>query len=156
MEKETEDSFSRLNVIVPARISSERTRELLGADAEAWLDECIAEKDDGSREFGTSLSLRVSDRVPRVRFDKAAIVELGNIKHRGDIYRVSISWRSSGLAPLFPVFAGTLTIDGQSLHLRGCYAPPGGSVGRLADRAILYLAAQKTAATLLEKLRDKS
>ena len=58
---------------------------------------------------------------------------------------VEISWQSSSLAPLFPVFAGHLTVSPTELRLEGYYAPPGGGIGAALDRAFLNIAARGTA-----------
>ena len=41
----------------------------------------------------------------------------------------------STLAPLFPVFSGTAAHGSDGSRVEGSYAPPGGVVGRVADRA---------------------
>jgi hypothetical protein len=41
---------------------------------------------------------------------------------------------------------------GEELSISGWYAPPGGVVGRAADRALLHIAAEGTARWLLGEL----
>ena len=65
---------------------------------------------------------------------------------------VAISWQAAGLAPLFPVFSGTLRWADDELSLDGYYAPPGGGIGIVADRLLLNVAARGTARLLLEKI----
>ena len=64
----------------------------------------------------------------------------------------SPSLPSRAFAPLFPVFAGTLRARGSELSVDGLYAPPGGVVGRVADRLLLHLAANATARWLLGEI----
>jgi hypothetical protein len=65
---------------------------------------------------------------------------------------VEIGWRASRAAPLFPVFSGWLSIRPGELHLEGVYAPPGGVLGRVADRMLLHVAANGTARWLLGEI----
>ena len=105
------------------------------------------------RRFATDLRLRPDDRGLLAIFRKAAYVDLGPGQRVGDGLRMEISWRSATLAPLFPVFSGWLTVRPGELRLDGYYAPPGGAIGLLADRALLHLVARRTASSLLHQLR---
>jgi hypothetical protein len=110
--------------------------------------------DQGARDRHlVDLELRVSEQTPRIAFRKAAYVEVGPVMAEtfGPI-RIGISWRAAGLAPLFPVFSGTLQWDDGELRLDGYYAPPGGGIGIVADRLLLNVAARGTARLLLEKI----
>jgi hypothetical protein len=99
------------------------------------------------------LELRVNEQTPRVTFRKAAYVDVGPVRAPSlEPIEVGISWRAAGLAPLFPVFSGTLTWADGELGLDGYYAPPGGEVGVIADRLLLNVAARVTARLLLEKI----
>ena len=104
--------------------------------------------------YQADLRLRVSDHPSLVTFRKAAYVDIGPVKSLGDGWEVELSWRASTLAPLFPVFSGTIVAHAGELTISGWYAPPGGTVGRLADRALLHMAAEGTARWLLGALDD--
>lgn len=81
---------------------------------------------------------------------KAAFVDVGPVVQRSEGgCDVEIAWRSASLAPLFPVFAGHLSARSSGLTIEGHYAPPGGFVGRTADRMLLHTAARGTARWLL-------
>lgn len=105
------------------------------------------------RRFATDLRLGPDDHGLLAPLRKAAYVDLGSPEAKADGLRVEISWRSASLAPLFPVFSGWLTVRPGELVLDGFYAPPGGAIGLLMDRALLHLAAQRTAMSLLHQLR---
>ena len=64
---------------------------------------------------------------------------------------IEIGWQSSSLAPLFPVFAGHLTLTPSEIRLEGYYAPPGGDLGAVLDKAFLSIAARGTARWFLER-----
>ena len=99
------------------------------------------------------LELRVGEQMPRVTFRKAAYVDVGPARARRLMpIEVAISWQAAGLAPLFPVFSGTLSWADDELSLDGYYAPPGGGIGIVADRLLLNVAARGTARLLLEKI----
>lgn len=145
-----------LSVRTPAAVSRRRALALLEAPGRtAWLGEVIeagATDDDRDRHL-IDLELRVSEQTPRIAFRKAAYVDVGSPRSEpfGPI-RIGISWRAAGLAPLFPVFSGTLAWDDDELWLDGYYAPPGGGIGILADRLLLNVAARATARLLLERI----
>lgn len=147
---------ARLGVKVPAAVSRGRALSLLEAPGRsAWLGGVVeggAADDDWDRHV-VDLELRVSEQAPRIAFRKAAYVDVGPVGGEpfGPI-RIGISWRAAGLAPLFPVFSGTLTWDADELRLEGYYAPPGRGIGIVADRLLLNVAARGTARLLLDRI----
>ena len=122
--------------------------------ARTWLGPEVATAPRGLRRHQADLRLRVSDHPSLVTFRKAAYVDIGPIQPLHDGWEVEVGWRASTLAPLFPVFSGTIALRLGELTLSGWYAPPGGTVGRLADHALLHLAAEGTARWLLAELDD--
>jgi len=120
--------------------------------ARAWLGPEVEPAPSGMRRHQADLRLRVSDRPSLVTFGKAAFVDFGPIQPLDAGWQVEVSWRASTLAPLFPVFSGTIVARGAELTVSGWYAPPGGVVGRIADHALLHVAAQGTARWLLGEL----
>ena len=120
--------------------------------ARAWLGPEFEAAPAGMHRHQADLRLRVSDRPSLVTFGKAAFVDLGAIQPLDDGWQVEVGWRASTLAPLFPVFSGTIVARGEELTISGWYAPPGGVVGRAADRALFHIAAEGTARWLLGEL----
>jgi hypothetical protein len=145
---------SHLTVKVPARVSRGRALALLDAPGRAgWLGELIELRADDADRHLVDLELRVSEQTPHIAFRKAAYVDVGPVRDdRFGPIRLAISWRAAGLAPLFPVFSGTLAWDAGELQLDGYYAPPGGGIGIIADRLLLNVAARGTARLLLERV----
>ncbi|MDP9251324.1 MAG: hypothetical protein M3O78_08150 [Chloroflexota bacterium] len=94
----------------------------------------------------------MSDRPSIVTFGKAAYVDLGSVRPLNNGWEVEVGWQAATLAPLFPVFSGRIVALGDELTLSGWYAPPGGGLGRLADRVLLHVAATGTARWLLGAL----
>ena len=74
--------------------------------------------------------------------------------HTAEGCEIEIGWQSSSLAPLFPVFAGLLKLTSTSLSLEGFYAPPGGDLGAVLDKAFLSIAARGTARWFLERTTE--
>jgi hypothetical protein len=122
------------------------------AAASSWLGLEIEPAPEGMRRHQADLRLRVSDHPSLVTFGKAAYVDLGTVQPLDAGWEVEVSWRASTLAPLFPVFSGAIVARGAELTVSGWYAPPGGVVGRIADHALLHLAAEGTARWLLGEL----
>jgi hypothetical protein len=120
--------------------------------ARAWLGPQIEPAPPDMHRHETDMRLRVSERPYIVTFRKAAYIDLGPVRSVNAGWEVEVGWRASTLAPLFPVFSGTIVARGPELTLSGWYAPPGGGVGRIADRALLHLGATGTAGWLLAEL----
>jgi hypothetical protein len=105
------------------------------------------------RRFAVDLRLRVGVEAAAVTtFRKAAFLDLGWPRRTATGWTAEIGWRASSAAPLFPVFSGRLTIEPDALRIDGLYAPPGGVVGRVADRVLLHVAANATARWLLTEI----
>ena len=147
------DRLSRLVVRRRALSEPDRLAWAIRA-ARAWLGLEVDPAPAGMRRHQADLRLRVSDHPSLVTFGKAAYVDIGPVESLGDGWQVEIGWRASTLAPLFPVFSGTIVARAGELTLSGWYAPPGGAVGRLADQALLHIAAEGTARWLLGQIDD--
>jgi hypothetical protein len=122
--------------------------------ARAWLGPEVEPAPDGLHRHQADLRLRVSDHPSLVTFGKAAYVDIGPLQELESGWQAEVGWRASTLAPLFPVFSGTIVAREGDLSLSGWYAPPGGTVGRVADRAVLHIAAEATARWLLGALDE--
>ena len=122
--------------------------------ARAWLGREIEPAPSGMHRHQADLRLRVGDQPSLVTFRKAAYVDIGPVNPIDDGWEVEIGWQAATLAPLFPVFSGTIVARGGELTVSGWYAPPGGALGRVADRALLHIAAEGTARWLLSALDD--
>ncbi len=146
---------ARLSARVPAKVTRRRALAVLGPEGRAaWLGYPVEPGiDDEHERHLLDLELHVGEGTPRLAFKKAAYVDVGvaRTRHLGPI-EVPISWRAAGLAPLFPVFSGTLAWADEELTIEGYYAPPGGGIGIVADRLLLNVAARGTARLLLERI----
>lgn len=118
-----------------------------------WLGVEVADPAERSdtRRVQTDLAFALGGDGRVVTFRKAAVVEVGPVHADLDGCFVDIAWRAASFAPLFPVFAGRLSVRTGSLRLAGSYAPPGGGVGLLVDRTVLHYVAQRTASWLLDR-----
>ncbi|OGN86681.1 MAG: hypothetical protein A2X23_04835 [Chloroflexi bacterium GWC2_73_18] len=131
-----------------------RACEVLSGDELDWLGLRVAGDDlpTGTRRYQTDLSLPIRGRSPQMVLRKAAFVELGAVRSTDVGCQLEISWRSATLAPLFPVFVGHLSVAADEIRLEGYYAPPGGDLGLVLDRALLGIAARGTARWFLERV----
>ena len=120
-------------------------------EATVWLGQRTGPGTDGATAYTCDLELRVSPEG-RALFRKSAIVTMGPARRLGEGWVVPIEWRAATLAPLFPVFVGSLRIEAHSIALGGYYAPPFGVIGLVLDRAVLSIAARATARWFLTKV----
>lgn len=119
-----------------------------------WLGDLVDGPTDRPdlRRVETDLAFALSDDPRKLTFRKAAFVDLGLARDGRGGCKGEVAWRASTLAPLFPVFAGTIAVRDGTLVLRGVYAPPGGGVGLLVDRTFLQYFARRTAVWFLDRL----
>jgi hypothetical protein len=144
------DRFVRLVASRRLRSDPDRVAAMLAADP-PW-ENLRAEPSESPdlRRYAIDLRLRLAGDSPALAtFSKAAYLDLGNPRRTARGWDVELQWRASTAAPLFPVFSGTLAIVADELRIDGLYAPPGGLVGRVADRMLLHVAANGTARWLL-------
>lgn len=104
------------------------------------------------RRVETDLAFALPAEARTLTFRKAAFVDIGPVRRDGMTCSAEIGWRASTLAPLFPVFGGRVEARDGVLRLDGVYAPPGGGIGLLVDRALLHFVAQRTAIWFLERV----
>ncbi len=149
------DGISHLVVVRDVALRAAEVRAFLEDPELEWLGSPLADAGApaGMRRYLTDLGVQIGDGAHGL-FRKAAFVDLGTLKQVGNAHELEVSWRAATLAPLFPVFAGQLAIADGELRLEGWYAPPGGVIGRIADRVLLQLAARGTARWLLAALAD--
>jgi hypothetical protein len=148
------DGFVRLAAAAPLRADPDRIAELLLGDDCPWPGGEVARPAVSDlRRFAIDLRLRLGGTDGGLTtFSKAAFLDVGRPRRTPTGWEVELSWRAAGAAPLFPVFSGWLIVDGDELRIEGLYAPPGGTIGRVADRMLLHVAANGTARWLLGEL----
>jgi hypothetical protein len=122
--------------------------------ARTWLGPEVEPVVPEMHRHHADLRLRIGDVTALTTFRKAAYVDIGPVRPLNEGWEVEISWQASSFAPLFPVFSGTIVARERELTLSGSYAPPGGVIGRTADRALLRIAAEGTARWLLAQLDE--
>jgi len=133
----------------------EEARVALGEGLSTWLGTQLPGRSDANRRvFEADLLLPLQGPSAAFVFRKAALVEIGDIAPEGAGFRVEVGWRSATLAPLFPVFVGNLTLAPGRIVLDGFYSPPGGEVGVILDRALLNMAARRTAGWFISRVVD--
>jgi len=137
------DGIARLHLALPARPDLTRIADVLGSPDAPWLGERLLEASGPTREYACDLDLPAGD-MGLILFRKSAIVGLGEPVRHDAGWRVPIEWHAATFKPLFPVFAGTLSIREEQVVLDGHYAPPGGRLGAVLDAALLNVAARGT------------
>lgn len=122
-----------------------------------WLGEPVGAGSEhgGWRRVNSVLALPVNDGSSPGPIRKGALVDIGPVERSDDAIRVGIGWQSDSITPLFPVFAGRLTIRPGGLFLDGDYAPPLGRLGLLIDARLLHFVAGRTAQTFLARIAGR-
>lgn len=122
-----------------------------------WLGEPVGAGSEhgGWRRVNSVLALPVNDGSSPGPIRKGALVDIGPVERSDDAIRVGIGWQSDSITPLFPVFAGRLTIRPGGLFLDGDYAPPLGRLGLLIDARLLHFVARRTAQTFLARIAGR-
>ena len=141
----------KLRLTLAARVDLERVPAMLGGPDADWLGQRVSDDASEIRRFSCDLELTVGPNR-RATFAKSAIVSFGTLERVDDWWVVPIEWRAATLTPLFPVFVGRLRLRAALIELDGHYAPPGGPIGYLLDRALLHHAARATGRWFLGKV----
>ncbi|MCC6618053.1 MAG: hypothetical protein IT341_03325 [Chloroflexi bacterium] len=143
----------RLAATEPLGADPDRVAAMLASDP-PWAS-LVAHPSEvpGLRRYALDLRLRLGGEGARfTTFSKAALLDIGTPARTASGWAVECGWRASSAAPLFPVFSGKLLIEPGELAIDGLYAPPGGVIGRVADRMLLQVAANGTARWLLGEI----
>ncbi len=144
------DGFVRLAASLQLHSDPSDVAALLKGDT-PWISGRVEHPQSPElRRFGVAMHMRLGGRVTGAM--KSAFLDVGQVRRTAAGWGVEISWLAASAAPLFPVFSGWLTIGDVALRLDGFYAPPGGVVGRVADRVLLHVAANATARWVLNEI----
>ncbi len=140
----------RLAATLPVSSDPDAVAAMLDLGPDGWQElPAVA----GYRRFAVDLRLRIGGEAAGfTTFHKAAYVDVGSRRPAADGFVQEIGWRAATAAPLFPVFSGDLRVEPEAMSISGLYAPPGGVIGLVADRALLHVAATGTARWLLQEL----
>jgi hypothetical protein len=143
-----------LRLVQPWTGDLEHARHRLDDGSAEWLGNRLPGPADQPtvRRYESDLILPMREQARHMVLRKAALVDLGPVTSVPGGFVLDVSWRSANLAPLFPVFVGTLTVTEHELALEGYYAPPGGEIGVILDRALLNIAARGTARWFLARV----
>jgi len=145
-----EPGMVRLAATLPVTCDVDAIAAMLDRGPDGWEELADA---SGLRRFAVDLRLRIGGGAAGITtFHKAAYVDVGSRRLAAEGFVQEIGWRAATAAPLFPVFSGDLRVERQSMSISGLYAPPGGVIGLVADRALLHVAATGTARWLLQEL----
>jgi len=149
-----DDAYVRLAASRPLRADPDRVAAIIGPEASTWLGAPVGgHQPNAQARHAIDLRLRVGgEDAALTTFRKAAFLDLGTPVRVPGGWEVEIGWRASWAAPLFPVFSGRMRVGPREIAIEGLYAPPGGVLGRVADRLLLHVAANGTARWLLDEI----
>ncbi|MFI5261260.1 MAG: hypothetical protein ACHQZR_01745 [Candidatus Limnocylindrales bacterium] len=145
------DGLASLHVAVAARIDLERVPVLLGGPDLPWLGERVAEAEGHLRRYHSDLEVHLTGMGP-FTLRKAALIGLGVPQPDEAGWTLPLEWQAATMAPLFPVFVGSLSLRADRALVDGHYAPPGGRLGQVADALLLGIAARGTARWFLTQI----
>jgi hypothetical protein len=146
------EAVARLDVSRPFRGNVTGLCEVLSAPG--WLGPVVGSPPDRPDlvRVQTDLALSLRSETSPLVFRKAALVDLGIRSVTADGCVGEIGWRAASFSPLFPVFAGELSVGRGRVRLHGVYAPPGGQLGMLIDRTMVHRFAERTGRWFLDRL----
>lgn len=126
--------------------SVEKQLDRVRASLEEWADIAYREGEDLMAKVGPTST--VSRRVQLA-------IGVTEIRAGGLVY--PINWTVNGASMLFPSLEADLWLTKTGSHqtrmtLKGTYRPPLGTLGRMADRALLGRVAEATIADWMERL----
>jgi hypothetical protein len=143
--------FVRYFVDIP--VPTDTAQRLLEGRPEAWLPE-LAERADATgaaylTEVGFGEGVRRVGRRVTVRVHPGQDV--------GEAWVLPIAWEAVGPGGLFPTLEADIEVAALGparthLSLSGRYRPPGGMMGRIADRALFHRVAEATVKDFLDRL----
>lgn len=146
-------------------ISGERVIPMPLDAARSALDRALADgglvlESERAFEDGMEYVMRVRASRGGVVSKKVRVAVLPS-REVGNAIVVPLRWEATGPAGrLFPALDANVELTAADpgstrLTVNGCYDPPLGVVGEMIDRALLSLAAQRTADTLVVDIADK-
>jgi hypothetical protein len=97
--------------------------------------------------------------LPRM-LQRTVSIELSPIRRLSDRTLIGFRWQSTSRGGVFPGLEGDLEVapfglSAAELVVRGCYDPPGGILGREADRLLLHRVAESTVRALLHRVAER-
>ena len=133
---------------------SERVARALSSRPSDWIQSLAL---DADRRGGDLLAdIKVGLKGHRL-VGKAVRVDLGDVTHLGEKTVLPMSWHATGASGLFPVMEGDLEVaplgaERTQLAMSARYTPPLGSLGDVADRAILHRVAEATIKDFVDRV----
>lgn len=123
----------------------------VGSSAERLLGAAL----DSARDEGERLEAKVAPAGWPAVLAKTVAVRPGPVRAYGGGVLVAFSWEVQSGESLLPRLEADLEVapfgtDQTVLALRGCYEPPAGRLGRLADQLLLHRLAESTVRAFLE------
>lgn len=146
--------FLRFYVVVGRPFEKVDTQ--LSKGAESWMPTMIREANGHGVKLLSELGLEIGKRRIRRRIE----LNIGVPSRTPGVTLVPINWRAASGSGLFPSLDGQLEVaklglTTTQLGISASYEPPFGSVGKIADRALLHRIAEVTVKDFLERIGDR-
>jgi hypothetical protein len=143
--------FVRYFVDIP--VSVDTVRRLLMSTPETWLP-ALAERAGAT---GAAYLTDVGFGGGVLRLDHRVALRVGRGQVIGEAWVLPIVWEAVGGGGLFPSLEADIELaalgpDCTHVSLSGRYRPPGGALGRIADRALFHRVAEATVRDFIDRL----
>lgn len=124
--------------------------ELLGLPEE-WIPGVARDANDRGERLLAEVGFGPQNR----RVQKQVRIELGEVVRLSSKTVLPMSWRATGLQPLFPVLEADIEVaalgpNRTQLSTNARYEPPLGALGRAIDRALMHRVAEATVKDFLD------
>jgi len=126
--------------------------ELLGLPEE-WIPGVARDANDRGERLLAEVGFGPQNR----RVEKQVRIELGEAVRLSSKTVLPMSWRATGLQPLFPVLEADIEVaalgpNRTQLSINARYEPPFRALGRAIDRALMHRVAEATVKDFLDRV----
>jgi hypothetical protein len=138
---------------VDVSLPAAAVQAFLSGTPEAWLPALA----DHANAVGAAYLTEVGFGDGVLRLDRRVAVDVRPGQQVGDTWVLPIAWEAVGADALFPSLEADIEVAALSptrthLSLSGRYRPPGGAIGRIADRALFHRVAEATMKDFLDRI----
>ncbi len=129
--------------------------ETVDAELLGLPEEGIAGVARDANDRGERLMAEVGFGPQNRRVQKQVRIEVGEVVRLSSKTVLPMSWRATGLQPLFPVLEADIEVaalgpNRTQLSINARYEPPFGVLGRAIDRALMHRVAEATVKDFLD------
>lgn len=146
--------FLRYYVVVGRRFDDVDKQFANGADS--WMPALIQKANGHGMQLLSELGLELGKRKIKRQIE----LDIGKARRTPGVTLVPIKWRAANDSSLFPALDGQielakLGLATTQLGISASYEPPFGTMGKIADRALMHRIAEVTVKDFLERIGER-